>query len=71
MGWYGVSAILFAFAGSTLGWVDIQGGFYLILNATGAFAIAIDAYAQKNWQPVVLNVVWFGIAVFGFLNTIV
>jgi hypothetical protein len=67
LGWYGVAAILAAYAGANFGWMSVHSPLYLILNLTGSLGIAIDAYAQKNWQPVVLNAVWFLIAGIGIL----
>jgi hypothetical protein len=67
LGWYGVAAILVAYAGASFGWMSVHDPLYLVLNLTGSLGIAIDAYAQKNWQPVVLNAVWFLIAGIGIL----
>lgn len=67
-GWYGVAAILIAYAANMFGWLTVHHPAYLILNITGSFGIAIDAYQQKNWQPVVLNIVWMIIAFVGIVN---
>lgn len=63
VGWYGVVAILGAYALLMFGVLSTQHAAYLWLNVTGSIAIAVDAYAQKNWQPVILNLVWLAIAV--------
>jgi len=65
VGWYGVIAILVAYAGNMFGWIDVHHWAYLTLNITGSIGIGIDAWQQKNWQPVVLNIVWILIAVIG------
>jgi hypothetical protein len=69
-GWYGVIAILIAYTGNMLGWIDVDSNFYLILNITGSLGILVDAMKQKNWQPVVLNAVWMIIAIIGLVRTI-
>lgn len=70
-GWYGVIAILVAYAGNMLGWMNVHDTFYLILNITGSTGILIDAAQQKNWQPVVLNAVWMIIAIIGLVKAFV
>lgn len=65
LGWYGVGAILIAYLlvnTQLLATSSIQ---YHLLNLTGAIAIGFDAWKQKNFQPVVLNIVWAGVALVG------
>lgn len=69
-GWYGVIAILAAYAGNMFGWLTAHHPLYLFLNITGSLGIIIDAWKQKNWQPVVLNAVWILIAIIGIINAI-
>jgi hypothetical protein len=69
VGWYGVIAILIAYIGNMLGWMDVQHWLYLVLNITGSIGILIDAAQQKNWQPVVLNLVWMLVAIIGLIRT--
>lgn len=63
LGWMGVVCIVAAYALTTLGSMPTHSMVYLWLNLVGAVCIAVDAFAQKNYQPVVLNGVWFAIAV--------
>lgn len=67
-GWIGVFAILVAYAGNLLGLLHVDNITYLLLNALGSLGVLIDAVHQKNWQPVVLNAVWIGLAIFGFVR---
>lgn len=71
IGWYGVIAILIAYVGNMLGWMDVHNTHYLILNITGSLGILIDAAQQKNWQPVVLNVIWMVIAIVGLIKAFI
>ncbi len=71
LGWYGVVTILIAYAGINFGWMAVHDPIYLVLNLTGSLGIAVDAYAQKNWQPVVLNAFWMAIAVIGMAQIFV
>ena len=67
-GWYGVIAILTAYAGANLGWMEIHSLPYQLLNITGGLGILIDAYQQKNYQPVVLNLIWIIIAIVAIMR---
>ena len=71
IGWYGVIAILIAYIGNMLGWMDVHNTIYLILNITGSLGILIDAAQQKNWQPVVLNAIWMVIALIGLMKAFI
>lgn len=57
-GWYGVTAILVAYALLSLNILDSHQLTYQILNLTGGIGIVIDAIADKNTQPAVLNTIW-------------
>ncbi len=69
-GWVGVIAILLAYAGANFHWLSTSSIPYLMLNAVGSLGVVIDAANQKNWQPVVLNSVWFLIALWGIAQYI-
>lgn len=70
-GWVGVLFILAAYALLTFGVLGADDWAYHALNAFGSVGIIVDALAQKNWQPAVLNVVWLGLAAFGILSSLV
>lgn len=63
IGWYGFGAILGAYAASNLGWLPFGGIAYQLLNLTGASALLIDAWPDRNWQVVALNAVWALVAI--------
>lgn len=67
-GWYGVIAILTAYVAVNFHWMSAQHPHYQILNLTGAIGIIIDAWAAKNWQPAVLNLIWALVAIVGLIN---
>jgi hypothetical protein len=64
LGWYGVVAIIVAYALLSFGVVESVSATYHIINLSGGIGIMIDAYADKNYQPVVLNIIWIGIALY-------
>lgn len=61
-GWYGVAAIVGAYALVSFEIVSINNFWYQFLNFTGAIGIIVDALNQRNWQPAVLNIIWSVIA---------
>lgn len=68
IGWYGVVAILLAYLLNSLNIINTSNILYSILNLTGALGIMIDAWKQKNYQPVVLNLIWALIAFISMLK---
>lgn len=69
MGWYGVIAILGAYALVNFGILKPSDGIYQTLNITGALAMIIEALDRKDWQPAALNVAWALIALFGLIQS--
>ena len=61
-GWIGVLSILCAYALLSFEVVSSQSLWYHGLNVVGGVGIIIDGLADKNYQPVVLNLIWMGIA---------
>ena len=67
-GWIGVILILFAYALLSFGFISSQSLWYHGLNFFGGIGIVADAMADKDYQPVVLNLIWMGIAVYAMVN---
>lgn len=61
-GWYGVSAILIAYSLISLNLIDSSNIIYILLNLTGAIGILYHSYKKKDYQPVILNIIWALIA---------
>lgn len=61
--WYGVVVILIAYMGVSFGIFEPSNPLPVFFNVTGSLAMLIDAWKDKNWQPVVINIIWIGIAV--------
>lgn len=68
IGWYGVIAILLAYALLTFRVLVPENTLYLLLNLTGAAAIAYEAWSKRDKQPMVLNIVWALVAVIGLIR---
>ena len=64
IGWIGVLLILCAYGLLTFEVVMSDSLWFHGLNLIGGVGIIIDAAADRNWQPAVLNVMWIVIAVY-------
>jgi hypothetical protein len=71
IGWVGVLLILTAFILTTFGIINATNTAYGILNFSGALGIIISSYAKKDFQPVMLNVVWFLVAIVGIIRSLI
>jgi hypothetical protein len=67
-GWYGMAAILLAYALVSFSVIDAGGLAFQILNGTGALGIVLISLRKKAYQPGVLNIVWALIAIAAILK---
>ena len=70
VGWFGVLLILFAFALTTFEIIDAKNIAYGLLNFVGALGIMTSSYAKKDFQPVILNIVWLLVATIGIIRSL-
>lgn len=70
LGWYGVVAIVGAYALLSFGIINSESIWYQGLNLTGAIGIVLDALDDKNIQPAVLNIIWAVIALIAVIKII-
>ena len=68
LGWYGVIAVVGAYALLSLNILASDSLWYQALNLTGAIGIVVDALDDKNTQPAVLNIIWAIIALIAMIN---
>jgi hypothetical protein len=71
LGWYGVAALLLAYALVSFDVVDAESATFQALNLTGAAGIAILSLAKRAYQPAVLNMVWGAIALAALIGLLV
>lgn len=57
-GWYGLFAVVGAYALLTFGVLTVDALPYQLLNLTGAIGLGIVAFRNADWQPAILQVVW-------------
>lgn len=58
LGWYGVIAILLAYALISFETIESKSYIYQLLNLTGALGIVAVSIVKKAKQPAVLNAIW-------------
>ena len=71
LGWLGVAAIFGAYALLSFGMLTSDQLIYQLLNLFGGFAILVDAWVDRNYQPVVLNALWALVALVSIVGTFV
>ena len=62
LGWVGVLLILGAYAALSLGFTD-AGYLFQVPTLLGSLAVAIEAWAKKDTQPAMLNIIFALIAI--------
>ncbi len=67
VGWYGMCAILGAYALLSLKIIS-PGPLYQLLNLSGAIALIIDSWPDRNWQIIVLNSIWAAIGIYSVIS---
>lgn len=71
LGWYGVIAILGAYALLSFSVIKSNTLLYQLLNLTGAIGIVVHSFGKKAYQPGVLNIVWALIALVALFNILI
>jgi hypothetical protein len=69
-GWYGMAAILLAYALASFSVIDARGLPFQILNGTGALGIVLVSFRRKAYQPGVLNIAWTLIAIAAIIKNL-
>lgn len=70
-GWYGVIAILTAYALVSFRIIEPNTLIYQLLNLTGALGIVTVSVSKKDKQPAVLNAIWALVALVAIVRIIV
>jgi hypothetical protein len=70
LGWYGVIAVVGAYALLSLNILTSNSLLFQALNLTGAIGIVFDAIDDKNVQPAVLNIIWAIIAIVAIVKVV-
>jgi len=71
LGWYGLVAVVVAYALVSFTFVAPTNFIYQILNFTGSIGITIETYYKKDYQPFWLNLIWAIIALIAMVSVFV
>lgn len=67
-GWYGIAAILLAYALNAFGLISAESVWYVLLNLTGSIGVVAVSVRKRNSQPAVLNAIWAAVALVALLK---
>ncbi|MDD5437759.1 MAG: hypothetical protein PHC70_01300 [Patescibacteria group bacterium] len=68
LGWFGMAAILLAYALLSFGALKSDSLTYQLLNLLGALGVLIISLIKKAFQPAALNIAWAVIALVAILG---
>lgn len=69
-GWYGMSAIVLAYALVSFSVLSSENIWFQLLNASGALGLVTVSFSKKAYQPGVLNIIWTVIAIVAIIRII-
>jgi hypothetical protein len=67
-GWYGMLAIMIAYAGVSMGWMGGKGLVFQLINLTGAMGLMTISWIKRVRQNVILNLFWAAIAIIAIIR---
>lgn len=70
IGWMGVGLVLSAYILNMFDVIQASNLAYGVMNMLGAGGIIISSYTKKDFQPVVLNIVWLVVALVGIIRSL-
>jgi ADP-dependent phosphofructokinase/glucokinase len=70
VGWLGVAAIVGAYSLVSFEVLEPSRLSFQLLNLGGAIGIIISSLSKKDYQPVVLNVIWLTVAATAIITVI-
>lgn len=67
-GWIGVVLVLLAYFLNSFEIIETKNVMYPVMNLVGSVFIIGSSLDNKDWQPIVLNVIWGLIALAGIVQ---
>ncbi len=68
VGWAGGAMVVVAYFLISSGKVTAKSSFFQFLNLAGSIFLIINTYAKGAYPSAVVNVIWVGIALYGFFR---
>ena len=69
-GWYGITAVVGAYALSTFNVLEAGGVLHSLLNLTGSCGVGLVCLRKRAWQGFWLEAVWAGIAITALIRLV-
>lgn len=70
-GWYGIAAIVGAYALNTQGVLDEQSWTFVLLNLSGSSGVGLVCLRRRAWQGFWLEAVWAAISLAALVRLVV
>jgi hypothetical protein len=70
IGWIGMILILVAYFLISFDIVTVHNIWFQLLNIVGSFGLVLVAFGRRDWQPMVLNIVWILIGIVAILKLV-
>lgn len=67
-GWYGMAAVISAYAMLSFGYLQPTDVLYQFFNATGSLGLILISLHKQAFQPAALNVIWIVVATLALLR---
>ncbi len=71
VGWTGMILILLAYILLNFKVIDTESMIYLSFNVIGSCGIIVHSLKRKDYQPVILNVIWALVALFILISLLI
>ncbi|MCG9910458.1 MAG: hypothetical protein MH137_04075 [Flavobacteriales bacterium] len=68
IGWIGGAMVVLAYFLISSGKTTAKSVFFQFLNLAGSVFLIINTYAKEAYPSAVVNVIWVGIALYGFFR---
>lgn len=68
IGWIGMILILVAYFLISFDIVTVHNIWFQLLNIIGSFGLVLVAFGRRDWQPMVLNIIWIFIAIIAMIR---
>lgn len=70
IGWIGMVLILVAYFLVSFDIVTVHNIWFQLLNIVGSLGLALVAFGRRDWQPMVLNIIWILIAIIAMVRVV-
>lgn len=70
IGWIGMILILAAYFLVSFDMMTVHNIWFQLMNIIGSFGLVLVAFGRRDWQPMVLNIIWILIAIIATIRIV-